>query len=247
MKRAFVLILPFLAIVFNTSFAWAQTTIKINVNGEPVSFPDVQPYLNACNHILVPVRFVGKFLGAQVNWDGNDKKVTIERGCTTIILKIGENKAVVNSETLFLETAATLHNGRTMVPLRFICETLGAGMDWEPQTKTAKVLVNNGYNIPDKTDLTYEIPPAENPEQTDIGILISLEKDLDKQLADVQAILFSKFSREKVREIVDFLSLKNGPAKDLPIQRWRIGEYIITAGPGADTSLIKVTVTKSKK
>lgn len=56
----------------------------------------------------------------------------IERGLSYINLKMGESGAMVNgSEYKYFDTKAVLTPlGRTMVPLRFISEVLGATVDW---------------------------------------------------------------------------------------------------------------------
>lgn len=53
-------------------------------------------------------------------------------------LKIGSTNAVVNGQSVSLDVPGTLVNGRTMVPARFIAETLGAQVDWDANTKQLK-------------------------------------------------------------------------------------------------------------
>jgi hypothetical protein len=38
-----------------------------------------------------------------------------------------------------MDVAPEIKNGRTFVPLRFVTETLGAEVEWIPETKTIKV------------------------------------------------------------------------------------------------------------
>jgi hypothetical protein len=54
-------------------------------------------------------------------------------------LKIGENKAVINGKTVTFDTRAEFKNGRTMVPLRFVSEVLGAKVTWDQNTKTVDI------------------------------------------------------------------------------------------------------------
>lgn len=51
-------------------------------------------------------------------------------------LKIGSTNAVVNGQSVSLDVPGTLVNGRTMVPARFIAETLGAQVDWDANTNS---------------------------------------------------------------------------------------------------------------
>jgi hypothetical protein len=56
-----------------------------------------------------------------------------------IELVIGEKEASVNSTPVTLDQAAFVSKGRTLVPLRFISESLGAQVDWNGKTKQATI------------------------------------------------------------------------------------------------------------
>jgi hypothetical protein len=121
------------------SFSIQITDISVVVNGKEVYFPDQVPYINKDNRTMVPVRFVSESLGAKVNWDNDNRMVIIERDNTIVKLKIGENNADVNGKTISFDTSAVLQNDRTMVPVRFISEALGAKVGWNQETKTVEI------------------------------------------------------------------------------------------------------------
>lgn len=54
-------------------------------------------------------------------------------------LKIGAREASVNGKMNQMDEAAYIKDGRTLVPLRFLGEALGASVDWEGKTHTATV------------------------------------------------------------------------------------------------------------
>jgi hypothetical protein len=56
-----------------------------------------------------------------------------------IVLQIGNTKASVNKEEVTLEAAPYIKNGRTMVPIRFIAEGLGAEVGWDNATKSITI------------------------------------------------------------------------------------------------------------
>lgn len=114
--------------------------IKVLVNGKEVAFPDQQPYLDKkSGYTMVPIRFVGEALGATV-YAGPDGIVKIDRGSTHIQLRIGEAKAIVNGVVKTLDAKVILsEKNRIMVPLRFVCETLGAKLGWDEQTCTVTI------------------------------------------------------------------------------------------------------------
>ena len=49
----------------------------------------------------------------------------------------------VNNKILGFDTPPVIESGRTLVPLRFIFETMGADVDWDGSTQTAIVTGNN--------------------------------------------------------------------------------------------------------
>jgi hypothetical protein len=109
------------------------------VNGESKAL-DVDPMLYG-GRTMVPLRFIAESLGADVQWDPAEQKITIaggepaapaEKTQFDVILKIGRNQAFVNSEPKILDAPPMLYGGRTMVPLRFIAEALGADVQWDP-------------------------------------------------------------------------------------------------------------------
>lgn len=71
----------------------AETYVTVTVEGETVDFPDAQPFIDANNRTLVPVRFISEALGGgQVNWDGDLQEVTITYNNKIIKLIINKKK-----------------------------------------------------------------------------------------------------------------------------------------------------------
>ncbi len=115
--------------------------VGVLVNGTLMQFPDQEPYIDQAGRTMVPVRFVTEALGAKV--DFKNGTVIIDKDSTHHIeMKIGENKAIVNSEVKTFDTKSVLTaKQRTMVPLRFLSETLGAKVGWNQETWTATVVL----------------------------------------------------------------------------------------------------------
>lgn len=89
---------------------------------------------------LVPIRFIAEAFGATVNWDPVFKLVVITLDKNQIYLQIGTNYASVNGKKVSLEAAPMISGGYTLVPIRFISESLGADVQWEPNTKTITIV-----------------------------------------------------------------------------------------------------------
>jgi peptidoglycan endopeptidase LytE len=124
--------------------AAAVSPVNVQVDDQLVSFPDAKPFIDENQRVQVPVRFVMERLGYSVSWDelGDNVKLTMKSGSNVIVLRTGENRATVNGKTVILDTKATLVEDRTYVPLRFIAESLGCKVEWDPGTETA--IVNTG-------------------------------------------------------------------------------------------------------
>ncbi|MCF8011924.1 MAG: hypothetical protein K9L17_12350 [Clostridiales bacterium] len=59
-----------------------------------------------------------------------------------IVLNIGDKNASKNGKTVELSQPARIINKKTMVPLRFISEALGAGVQWDSNTQTVRITEN---------------------------------------------------------------------------------------------------------
>lgn len=119
----------FAACALLAGMAGAQQTIRVTVNGDPVSFQTTNPrYVDG--RVLVPLRGVFEQMGAFVEWHPQTRTVTATKSDTDIKLQIGDRTAWVNGEGRSLDVPATLIAGRTMVPLRFLSESLGANVQW---------------------------------------------------------------------------------------------------------------------
>jgi len=110
------------------------------VNGE-TKFWDATPYIKE-GRTLVPIRHLAEAVGFKASWDFSDpanKMVFIfkadqdpekDKEHPFILLIIGQPTAMVNGNLVALDVAPEILNGRTMVPLRFVVETLGYKVEW---------------------------------------------------------------------------------------------------------------------
>lgn len=69
-------------------------------------------------------------MNATVNWDPAAGQVTVLQDGNTLVLTIGSKQALVNGETRLLDVPAATIKNRTFVPLRFVSEALGCGVDY---------------------------------------------------------------------------------------------------------------------
>ncbi len=99
---------------------------------------DVAPLIKN-GRTMLPARFVTEALGGQVSWDGDKREVLITKDETTLVLTIDNDTALLNGETVTLDSPAFIENGRTYTPVRFIAEALGASVSWNAETKEVTI------------------------------------------------------------------------------------------------------------
>ncbi|MCX6087489.1 MAG: GH25 family lysozyme [Caldiserica bacterium] len=92
---------------------------------------------------LVPLRPIIEGLGGAITWVPETRSVEVGFNGTILLLQIGNRTAVVNGEAVVLDVPAAIMNGRTMLPVRFVSERLGAEVQWEESTKTVTITVNS--------------------------------------------------------------------------------------------------------
>lgn len=111
--------------------------VSVKINGNAVAF-DVPPQIIE-NRTMVPLRKIFEVLGAQVNWEGETRTITGIKGETTVVLQVGNTKAFINGVEKTLDVPPLIINGRTLVPARFISESLGAVVGWDGTTRTVTI------------------------------------------------------------------------------------------------------------
>ncbi len=96
------------------------------VNGR-IKFLDTPPVI-VNNRTLIPLRFVGEYLGATFLWIPESSRVDMTYGGKIFSLFIGQTSPE-------LDTPAIIEGGRTLVPLRYIAERLGATVNWNEKER----------------------------------------------------------------------------------------------------------------
>lgn len=118
-----------------------KTTYYVN---DTLMTMDVAPIIRE-SRTLLPIRYVAEALGADVEWNATERKVTITFKETIIELWIDKNTAKVNGEYKLIDatnpkvTPIIIPPGRTMLPIRFIAENLGCLVEWSDQLREVKV------------------------------------------------------------------------------------------------------------
>jgi hypothetical protein len=170
----FLLVIP---LVFSPWFSLhllAAQPIRLVVDGKDITSLTSPVVENG--RTLVPIRFVAEELGAEVSWNQKDRRVTIRKDNQLVSMKIDSRLVLHQGEEKqynLIDVAPKIINGRTFVPLRFISNAFGIGIEWDgterivhvDSSKTSDVepffnikisTLNSGQVITGKTDLQIE-------------------------------------------------------------------------------------------
>jgi hypothetical protein len=124
---------------------WFGYTVVLQIGNKVGKNNGVEKTMNVAPFIqkgktLVPFRFIGEQLNAKIDFSNDPKtklvkNVMYELGTTKIQLTIGATDALVNGSKVKLDVPAQIVKGSTVVPLRFVTESLGCALGWEPKAQ----------------------------------------------------------------------------------------------------------------
>lgn len=99
---------------------------------------------------LVPARFISESFGGEVGWDDATRTVTIKLGEKTVTMVLDKNELMIDvNVAAVMDVPAQSIEGRTMVPLRALCETaLSKKVFWDPK---GLIVISDKDNILDNT------------------------------------------------------------------------------------------------
>ncbi len=84
---------------------------------------------------FAPIRAVVEAMGGAVYWDEDSKNVILAVDDKIVVLTVDNATAFAGEEKKILDAAPTIINGRTMLPVRFACESLGFDVDWDVEQR----------------------------------------------------------------------------------------------------------------
>lgn len=186
-----VLIIPLFSI---QSFAASTDTIVVKL-GDPWMVvngvkKEIDPGRNTIpakvdGRVLVPVRAIVEEMGGTIGWEPNEKRIDIELGIIKIQLWIDKRDAIINEERVIMDVPPMTISSRTMIPVRFVAENLGADVKWKDSTKEATISFAKESSSSGPYDWDYvvindiEIPKSDYiaiEKDDEVNIFVSLDK-----------------------------------------------------------------------
>ena len=128
----------------NKTVEYTGEPMTVTVNGESISMPLMPIIFN--DRALVPVREVFEAMDAVVLYDGNKKQIDISHDDTKISITINSKTAYVNNKSTTIPDNLTPklinkvgESAKTMVPVRFLSETLGMNVLYDGKTRNIAI------------------------------------------------------------------------------------------------------------
>lgn len=111
---------------------------------------DASPFLFN-GRTMVPVRVISETLGYEVIW--KDGEVILKNKNLTINLYVNKNKIVINDLEIFIDSYPIIKEGRTYLPIRYMCEILNLLVSWFDKEK--EVIIEGFINEEEEKLLLY--------------------------------------------------------------------------------------------
>ena len=143
-----------IASLFAFSVSAADNGLSVYIDGEKLDF-DVPPAI-INDRTLVPMRAVFEALDADVEWNDETKTVEGKKDGTAISLQVGSDEMRVGGKTVLLDSPAVIRDGRTLVPIRAIAESLGVDVEWYDDIKTVAVITDGEIKYTELYHLNHE-------------------------------------------------------------------------------------------
>ena len=114
-----------------------SSTASVYVNGSAISFDASPEIVNG--RMFVPMKAIFEALGAEVSWSEARNEAAAEIGSNEVVFKIGSEVGLHNTEASTLDAAPYIKKEHTMVPLRYLSESLGYEVKWNASERTVSI------------------------------------------------------------------------------------------------------------
>ena len=119
----------------------AAADIRLLIDGTVIE-ASPQPFIQN-DRTLVPLRVISEQLGADVEWDDQDRTVHIQKGDRSVLLRIDsrlvEYDRAGEKTYNISDVAPFIVENSTVVPLRLVSNALGVDIGWDNSTRTVSI------------------------------------------------------------------------------------------------------------
>lgn len=129
--------------------------VNYSINGEAKKM-DAKPFIKN-DRTLVPLRFIVEAIGGEVNWDNDNRLVTVISKGKTIELPIDSKTIKIDGKDVNIDQAAIIKGDRTFVPIRFIAENLDMVVNYINDTREIEISSFEDKKLENNVDMTQAL------------------------------------------------------------------------------------------
>ncbi|CAN5537716.1 hypothetical protein BH11ARM2_BH11ARM2_32530 [soil metagenome] len=134
------------------AMGFVQQKIVVLVDNKPVEFRNEQPQ-TVQGRVMVPLRGVFEAIGAMVQYDPANHTIEASRNNESVGLRLGSKVAKKNGAEILLDVPPRVISGTTMVPLRFIAESMGAKVTFDKANNRVMIMTQD-VPVPNPSEKT---------------------------------------------------------------------------------------------
>jgi hypothetical protein len=115
---------------------------QANVDGKPVALEEGYIPVIQDGRTCIGIRFLTDYLfrsHATIEYEADLQRIKVTTKDHTIYMIINQDAASVDGVRVLLDVPPFIQEGRTMIPLRFVSESLEADVLWEPSTQNITI------------------------------------------------------------------------------------------------------------
>ena len=150
-KRIMILGVIFLLILSISASFGVEVRVSLKLNDEYIESDEPNILITDTTYLVA--RSLVNALGHTIEWNGEDRKVTITTDQKKIEFIVDEALVYVNDSEIQIDKKPFIRNGRTYLPLRIVAEHLGCSIAFNQNTYTVNLTETTVEEIPE--ELTY--------------------------------------------------------------------------------------------
>lgn len=129
--------------------------VNYSINGEGKKM-DAKPFIKN-DRTLVPLRCIVEAIGGEVNWDNDNRLVTVNSKGKNIELPIDSKTIKIDGKDVNIDQAAIIKGDRTFVPIRFIAENLDMVVNYINDTREIEISSFEDKKSENNADMTQAL------------------------------------------------------------------------------------------
>ena len=79
---------------------------------------------------MIPIRAIAESMGGTADWDAADRRISLDCNKNKVLMWLGKTDVSVNNVMDEMDIAPYVSNDRTLLPVRFSAENIGAQIEW---------------------------------------------------------------------------------------------------------------------